>query len=143
MAACAGAEARDNSWESISRPASTYARRIRTPTRWASTRCAPRYGVNSGGSKAARGRPAGAAGGGQSVLHLARVIELTVGDGHHNGLHRCQPHRESAGIVLDQDPEKALDGAVECAMHHQRLVRLAVLGDVFQAEPAGQGEIEL
>ena len=33
--------------------------------------------------------------------------------------------------------------AVQRAMHHQRLMRLAVFGDVLQAEAARQREIEL
>ena len=72
-----------------------------------------------------------------------RVLSLPVGDGQHDRLHRREPHRERAGVVLDQDAEEALDGAVERAVHHQRLVRLAVLADVLQAEAARQGEIEL
>jgi hypothetical protein len=45
--------------------------------------------------------------------------------------------------MLDQNSEEALDGAVQRAMDHQRLVRLAVLANVFQREAARQREIEL
>src|ERR1017187_4142087 len=77
------------------------------------------------------------------LLDLARVRGLAIRDRQHDGLNGRQPHRERAGVVLDQDAEEALDGAVQRAVHHQRLVGLAVFGDVLQAEPAGQGEIEL
>src|ERR1035437_5950382 len=82
-------------------------------------------------------------GGVELPLDVARVCRLAVRDGQHNRLNGRQPHRERAGVVLDQDAEEALDGAVQGAVHHQRLVGLAILGDVLQAEPAGQGEIEL
>src|ERR1700684_3601926 len=45
--------------------------------------------------------------------------------------------------MLDEYPEEPLDGAEQCPMHHQRLMRLAVLGDVLQAELARQSEVEL
>ena len=48
-------------------------------------------------------------------------------------LHRREPHRKRAGVVLDQNAEEALDRSVQRAMHHQRLMRFAVLGDVFEA----------
>src|ERR1035437_10225759 len=73
----------------------------------------------------------------------ARVLRLAIRDGQHNRLNGREPHRERAGVVLDQDAEEALDGAVQGAVHHQRLVGLAILGDVLQAESAGQGEVEL
>ena len=47
------------------------------------------------------------------------------------------------GVVLDQDAEEALDGAIQRAVHHQRLVRLAVFADILQPEAARQREIEL
>ena len=77
------------------------------------------------------------------LLDAARVFRLPVGDRQHDRLHGRQPHRERAGVVLDQDAEEALDRAVQRAMHHQRLVRLAVLADVLQPEAARQREIEL
>ena len=45
--------------------------------------------------------------------------------------------------MLDQNAEEPLDGAVQRAMHHQRLMLLAVLGDVFELEAPRQREIEL
>src|ERR1019366_1209340 len=82
-------------------------------------------------------------GGVQLFLDVARVRRLAIRDGQHDGLYGREPHRERAGVVLDQNAEKALDGTVQGAVHHQRLVRLAVFGDVLQTEPAGQREIEL
>src|ERR1017187_5162155 len=74
---------------------------------------------------------------------VAGVLGLAIGDGQHDGLNGREPHRERAGVVLDQDAEEALDGAVQSAMHHQRLVGLTIFGDVLEAEAAGQGEIEM
>ena len=59
------------------------------------------------------------------------------------GLHGREPDREGARVVLDQDAEEALHRAVQRAVHHHRLVRLAVLADVLEPEAARQGEIEL
>ena len=61
----------------------------------------------------------------------------------HFRLHGREPHGKRAGVVLDQDAEEALDRAPQRAMHHQRLVAVAVFADVFQAKAAGQIEIEL
>src|ERR1022692_1663251 len=77
------------------------------------------------------------------LLDAARVCRLAVRDGQHDRLNGREPQRERAGVMLDQDAEEALDGAVQGAVHHQRLVGLAVFGDVLQAEATGQGEIEL
>ena len=45
--------------------------------------------------------------------------------------------------MLDEDAEKAFDGAIQRAVHHQRLMRLAVFADVFELEAARESEIEL
>ena len=45
--------------------------------------------------------------------------------------------------MLDQDAEEALDRTPQRAMHHQRLVAVAVFADVFQFEARRQIEIEL
>ena len=45
--------------------------------------------------------------------------------------------------MLYQDAEKAFDGAIESAVHHERLVLFAIFPNVFQIETFGQGEIEL
>ena len=45
--------------------------------------------------------------------------------------------------MLDERAEEALDGAVESAVHHERLVALAVFADVLELEALGQGEVEL
>src|SRR5229473_3197694 len=58
-------------------------------------------------------------------------------------LHRREPQREGAGIVLDQDAEEALDGDEQRAVHHERLMLGAVFADVLQAEARGEIEIEL
>ena len=78
-----------------------------------------------------------------SALHLVGVVDVALGDGHDLHLRRREPQREGAGIVLDEHAEKALDRAVERAMHHQRLMALPILADVFEAEALRQVEVEL
>jgi len=40
--------------------------------------------------------------------HLAAVVGLVVGDVEHRHLHRRQPGRQGAGVLLDQDADEAL-----------------------------------
>src|SRR6266403_226084 len=58
-------------------------------------------------------------------------------------LHGREPQREGARVMLDQDAEKALDGAEQRAVDHQGLMLGAVFADVLQAEARGEIEIEL
>ena len=45
--------------------------------------------------------------------------------------------------MLDQHAEEALDRSIQRAMHHHRLVPLAVFADIFQSEALRQVEVEL
>ena len=45
----------------------------------------------------------------QRRLYLFRVFQMPFADGHNPHLHRRQPERESAGIVLHQHPKEPLD----------------------------------
>ncbi len=63
--------------------------------------------------------------------------------GHQAHLHRRQPQRERAGVVLDQHAEEPLDGTEQRAMHHHRLMPSAVLAHVFKLETRRQIEVEL
>src|SRR5205085_10456523 len=46
---------------------------------------------------------------GQLGLRLARVIEVPVGDREDKGLDGCEPERELAPVVLDQDADETLE----------------------------------
>ena len=63
-----------------------------------------------------------------------RGLVVAVGDRQHDRLDRREPERELAGVVLDQDPDEALEGAHQRAVDHHRAV-LGVVG-------AGVGELE-
>ena len=47
--------------------------------------------------------------------------------------------RERSGVVLDEHAEEALDRAVQRAVHHQRLMALAVFADVLELEALRAG----
>ena len=54
---------------------------------------------------------------------------ISVGVGHDrrdHRLHRRQPQRELAGIMLDQDADEPLERAEDRAVEHQRIVLLAI-----------------
>src|SRR5579883_340963 len=79
----------------------------------------------------------------QLAADSLRVFDLAVRDRQNRRLHRSQPDRKHAGVMLHQNTEEALNRTVKRAVHHQRLMRLAVFADVFEPEPAWQREIEL
>src|SRR5262252_9840391 len=58
-------------------------------------------------------------------------------------LYGRKPKWKRPGVVLDENSKKALDGAEQRAMDHQRLMFCAVLGDILQSEARGQVEIKL
>ena len=45
------------------------------------------------------------------ALRLARVVDELVPERNHHHLHRRQPHRQRAGVVLDQHTEEPLEAA--------------------------------
>ena len=83
------------------------------------------------------------AGGGERRADLARVVVALVGDGRDHRLHRREPHRQAAGVLLDQDADEPLQRAQDGAVQHHRPVLLAVLADVAGVQPLGQHEVDL
>ena len=79
----------------------------------------------------------------ESFGDVLGVVSDFFADGADLDLHGCEPERESAGVMLDQDAEKSFDGAEQGAVDHERLMLGAVFADVFEAEARGQIEIEL
>ena len=74
---------------------------------------------------------------------LAGPAVEAVRDGDQPGLHRCQPGREGAGVVLGEDGDEALERAVDGAVDHHRPVLLVVVADVGEIEALGRGVVEL
>ena len=72
-----------------------------------------------------------------------QVRHVLVGDRDADHLHRRQPGRERAGVVLDQDAEEPLDRAEQRPVDHVRALPGAVGGLVLDAEPAGLLEVDL
>src|SRR3954468_22590400 len=82
-------------------------------------------------------RPAGGA------RELTRVAVRLRGDRRDDDLHRCEPEREVAGVVLDQDAGKALHRAADRPVHHDRRLLSPVGVDVEGAEALRQVEVDL
>src|SRR5882762_840052 len=81
--------------------------------------------------------------GAQFAGNVSRVNGEFFAERQNFRLHGRQPHRKRAGVVLDQDAEKALDRAPQRAVDHQGAVPVAIFADIFETESAGQIEIEL
>ena len=79
----------------------------------------------------------------ESFFHFQGKIGLFVGDIHHHRLSRCQPGGECTLVVLDQNPDKALEGTENRAVQHHRMLTAVVLADVFGTQTHRQVEIEL
>ena len=65
-------------------------------------------------------------------------VDVTVGDRQRGGLQRREPERQLAGVVLEQDPDEALEGAEQRAVDHHRAVVLVVGARVGEVEALGQ-----
>ena len=76
----------------------------------------------------------------QHLLGVVVAFRRNRGD---DDLHRRQPQREVAGVVLDQDAGEALHRAADRAMHHHRRLLGAVGVDIERAEPLRQVEVDL
>ena len=79
----------------------------------------------------------------QARRHRGSVVGVAVGDRQHDGLDRRQPHREFAGVMLDEDADEALEGAKERAVDHHGLVLGVVRAGVLQVEAVGHLVVEL
>ena len=64
-------------------------------------------------------------------------LDVAVGDGDDHDLHRAEPDRERAAVVLDEHAEEALHAAQQRPVDHVRPVLLPILADVFQVERSG------
>ena len=67
----------------------------------------------------------------------AHVRQLLVGDRDGDHLHRGQPRRERAGVVLGEHAEEPLDGAEQRPVDHDRALPGAVRRGVLQVERSG------
>src|SRR5215510_14402284 len=79
----------------------------------------------------------------QLARDVFRLVVEPVRDRQNDGLQRSEPDRKSTGVMLDENPEKPLEGAEYRAMHHDRLMRPVVGADVFNPETLGQIVIDL
>ena len=78
--------------------------------------------------------------GGQDILG---IFGVAVGDGDDHGLHRGQPGRERAAVMLDQDAEEPLHGSQNGAMHHVGAAASSLVVLVGEVEALRQVEVEL
>src|SRR5262245_57230817 len=79
----------------------------------------------------------------QPAFDLDRLVVEAVRDRQNYRLSRREPDRKRSLVMLDQDAEKPLERSQDRAVHHDRLMRLVVRADVFEAEPLRQVEIDL
>src|SRR6266478_7660638 len=82
-------------------------------------------------------------GGAQFAGDLVGISRRLVGDRGDDRLYRGEPEREMAGVMLDQDPDKALHRAEDRAVQHDRGVSAAILADIDRAKPPRHVEVEL
>ena len=80
---------------------------------------------------------------GKGCCDTAQVVDVLLADRDADDLHRREPGREGAGVVLGQHREEPLDRAEQRAVDHHRAVPLAVAALVLELEPLGQVEVEL
>ena len=74
---------------------------------------------------------------------VVEVVDVLLADRDADDLHRRQPGRERAGVVLGQHGEEPLDRAEQRAVDHHRTVPLAVVALVLELEALRQVEVEL
>jgi hypothetical protein len=83
------------------------------------------------------------AGGFQRGLHFFHVGSLRIRNIQDRNLHRRQPQRQRAGIVLDQDADEALHRADDRAVQHHRHLAGVVFRNIFGAQAARHREVDL
>ena len=74
---------------------------------------------------------------------VVEIVDVGVRHGDRHHLHRCEPGREGAGVVLEQHREEALDGPEERAVDHHRPLTRAIRGGVLEVEALREVEVEL
>ena len=73
-----------------------------------------------------------------SAAAFSAIVVGVGGDRRHHHLHRRQPQRERAGVVLDQHADEPLHRAADRPVQHHRPLLGAVLGHIFGVEALGQ-----
>ena len=68
---------------------------------------------------------------------------MRLADRDHARLHRREPERERARVVLDEDPDEALERAEERAVDDEDTVLVVVGAHVREPEPRGHLRVEL
>src|SRR3546814_1765104 len=71
------------------------------------------------------------------LQRLDHLIGIGIGirhDGRDHRRLRGEPERETAGMVFDQDAEKALERAEDRAVEHDRALLRSVFGDIRRSE---------
>ena len=63
---------------------------------------------------------------------------MAIGDRHDDDLHRRQPEREGPGVLLGDDPDEALERAIDGVVDDDRALELAVGGAVLEVEALRQ-----
>ena len=71
------------------------------------------------------------------------VLGMPVRDRNDHGLHRREPGRERAGVVLDEHADEPLHRTVERAVDHHRALMHVVFVRVLEAEAFWKIEIHL
>src|SRR5690554_3059662 len=79
----------------------------------------------------------------QALFEIHGKFALGIGDRHDHCLFRRQPQRHGAGIVLDQNADKAFKGTQDSTVEHNRGLALAIFIDILRTQPSRQIEIEL
>src|SRR5262249_57228599 len=74
---------------------------------------------------------------------MGRVSIGVSGDGGDDRLQRGQPKGQMAAVVLDENPDEALERAEHGAVEHHRRHLVRVFVDIEGAETTGHVEIDL
>ena len=80
---------------------------------------------------------------GEPLADGVGVRYMPVGNRQHDGLHRREPQRKRARIVLDEDRDEPLEAAEDRPMDHDRAVLRVVGADVLQVEALRASVVEL
>src|SRR5579884_2911371 len=79
----------------------------------------------------------------QPVVEVPKIRHVLIGDRNQRRLHRGQPHRERAGVFLDEIGDHAHQRADDAAVDHDRPMEPGVLADVLELELVRQVEVHL
>ena len=79
----------------------------------------------------------------EAVVKRGRVLPVPLADWDHPRLHRRDPERERAGVVLDEDPDEALERAEKGPVDDEDAVLPVVCSHVREPEPRRHLGVEL